>query len=752
MGILRVFTILLTISLAVVATVRAQTSEDLSKFNRQVVRLYQAGKYADAILIARQALQLVEQKFGPDHPNVGTTLNNLALLYHAQGRYAEAKPLYKRTIIIVEKALGPDHPNVGAMLNNLAGLYESQGRYEEAEPLHKRSLSIREKALGPDHPDVGQSLNNLASVYHAQGRYEEAEPLYKRSLSIRKKALGPDHSDVGQSLNNLALLYGSLGRHAEAEPLHKRSLSIREKALGPDHPDVGQSLNNLAMLYGAQSRYAEAEPLYKRSLSISEKTLGPDHPNVGSSLNNLAALHQSQGRYAEADPLYKRSLSISEKALGPDHPNVGKSLNNLAELYRLQGRYAEAEPLYKRSLSIREKALGPEHSNVGTILNNLARLYKKTGQSVEETKVRERLARLPPAGTRHIPVYFATTRVKTDQKGLYGTNDGNTIAFGRATMQVPAEVIQKQGKKRADAIGQLGQSREKLSVADVFKRVRHRLLSVDQITVSLKSSMSRSALFKQQALIFVHGFNVDFDEATQRISQVAFDLEFDGALIAFSWASLGRGDPVAYASDRGRADKSVARFVALLDQMSTRFPNVTFHIMAHSMGNRILTRALYQIAERPEGAKRPNLGEVILAHADVDPEWCEKLGKARPFVRGITNYVNQDDWALWIAEGLRLGKSRCGRFPRVYDGIETIDTTGIGGRGSVRTLVTGTNHHGVFANDPLLFGEITRLIATGQRPTEKRTPELVPRKDKDGGIYWVYDKSKDITAIAQAAE
>ena len=166
------------------------------------------------------------------------SLNNLAVLY-CQGRYAEAEPFIKRSLAIAEKALGPEHPDVGTALNNLAVLYRSQGRYAEAEPLYKRSLAIREKALGPDHPDVGTSLNNLAVLYQSQGRYAEAEPLYKRSLAIREKALGPEHPDVGTSLNNLALLYQAQGRYAEAEPLYKRSLAIREKALGPEHPDVG---------------------------------------------------------------------------------------------------------------------------------------------------------------------------------------------------------------------------------------------------------------------------------------------------------------------------------------------------------------------------------------------------------------------------------------------------------------------------------------------------------------------------------
>ena len=52
-------------------------------------------------------------------------------------------------LAIKEKALGPDHPDVGTTLNNLAALYEKQGRTTEAEPLLKRALTIREKALGP---------------------------------------------------------------------------------------------------------------------------------------------------------------------------------------------------------------------------------------------------------------------------------------------------------------------------------------------------------------------------------------------------------------------------------------------------------------------------------------------------------------------------------------------------------------------------------------------------------------------------
>ena len=69
------------------------------------------------------------------------------------GRYAEAEPLYRRSLAIREKQLGPDHPDVATSLNNLADLYRSMGRYAEAEPLYRRSLAIREKrSSGPTTP------------------------------------------------------------------------------------------------------------------------------------------------------------------------------------------------------------------------------------------------------------------------------------------------------------------------------------------------------------------------------------------------------------------------------------------------------------------------------------------------------------------------------------------------------------------------------------------------------------------------
>ena len=45
-----------------------------------------------------------------------------------QGKFGEAGPLYKRSLDIYEKTYGPDHPDVASSLNNLASLLQDQVR------------------------------------------------------------------------------------------------------------------------------------------------------------------------------------------------------------------------------------------------------------------------------------------------------------------------------------------------------------------------------------------------------------------------------------------------------------------------------------------------------------------------------------------------------------------------------------------------------------------------------------------------
>jgi tetratricopeptide (TPR) repeat protein len=131
---------LLVVSFTGVPAIAQQ--DEAAALHKRVLELYQAGKFSEAIPLAERVLAIREKAFGPDHPEIATVLNSLAVLYTAQGRYAEAEPLLKRSLAIREKVLGSGQPNFAQSLNSLAVLYRDQGRYADAESLHKRALAI----------------------------------------------------------------------------------------------------------------------------------------------------------------------------------------------------------------------------------------------------------------------------------------------------------------------------------------------------------------------------------------------------------------------------------------------------------------------------------------------------------------------------------------------------------------------------------------------------------------------------------
>eukprot|EP00633_Aureoumbra_lagunensis_P002866 CAMPEP_0197302774 /NCGR_PEP_ID=MMETSP0890-20130614/51260_1 /TAXON_ID=44058 ORGANISM="Aureoumbra lagunensis, Strain CCMP1510" /NCGR_SAMPLE_ID=MMETSP0890 /ASSEMBLY_ACC=CAM_ASM_000533 /LENGTH=633 /DNA_ID=CAMNT_0042782465 /DNA_START=287 /DNA_END=2188 /DNA_ORIENTATION=+ len=249
------------------------------------------------------ARDISQKNFGTKSSKFATGLNNLALLLEKQGEYDEAKPLYERAIEIWEKVHGPNHPEVATGLNNLA-------------------LEIGEKTLGPNHPDVAFSLNNLAELLKNQGKYDEAKPLYERSIKVREQKLGPNHPDVATPLSNLAELLKDQGKYDEAKQLYERALEISEKTYGPNHQDLATTLNNLAWVLQAQGKYDEAEQHYQRALKINEEALGLNHPDVVIMRDNLTGLLMNQKKYKKARPLIQHALDIFVARLPPQHPHI----------------------------------------------------------------------------------------------------------------------------------------------------------------------------------------------------------------------------------------------------------------------------------------------------------------------------------------------------------------------------------------------------------------------------------------------
>lgn len=367
---------------------RKVESKDGAHMLRQLgLLLHEQGGFAEAESLLKGAVSVYESVLGPHHPEVATSLHDLACRYAAEKKFAEADQCFKRSLEVREAMLGKNHADVAVYLEDIGRRYDAMGRDSQADHFFGRSLVIREQALGPHHLDLAISLHELACRYAGQSRQEEADRLFTRSLAIREEALGKNHLEVGGYLLEHACRLGDQGRFQEAEPLMRRALAIAKKELPPDHRDLSNYLNGLARLYHSVRKYSLAELFYKQTLAIRETT---DHPQLAATLNNLGGLYHEQAKYGKAEPLLQRALAVAKKALPSDHPDVAICSNNLAATLYARGKFPDAESLFEQALSIRERHVPADHPDLITTLENYAQLLRKLKRNREAGTLEDR--------------------------------------------------------------------------------------------------------------------------------------------------------------------------------------------------------------------------------------------------------------------------------------------------------------------------------------------------------------------------
>lgn len=198
--------------------------DEASQLSASAVKLYNEGKYDEALRVAKRALELREKVLSKDDELVVAAVLNLAEIQWTRKRHAESKSLFERALHSYERSLGPENIRLAKIWDRLALVYYAFGQASETEKLYKQSLAIREKALGPQHSEVAQSLYNLAEFYQFQGDYKQAEPLYKRLLEIRTKTNAAVET-IAETIDRYVCLLRKAKRSQEADQLEGREFT-----------------------------------------------------------------------------------------------------------------------------------------------------------------------------------------------------------------------------------------------------------------------------------------------------------------------------------------------------------------------------------------------------------------------------------------------------------------------------------------------------------------------------------------------
>lgn len=337
----------------------------------------------------------------------------------------------------------------------------------------------------------------------------------------------------------------------------------------------------------------------------------------------------------------------------------------------------------------------------------------------------------PPSADGESDKNFAVVRV------LYATDRNRTasaqpakafgkgraaVSFGYCDVSIPRD--HRMGELESPSIWRLEFREDPAKHVVILNTV---VRSKDEFFADLKDRIRASK--KSSAFVFIHGYNVTFEGAARRTAQISYDLAFDGAPVFFSWPSQGTIKP--YTVDEQNIEWAQTDLKGFLEDFFLRSDAQNVYLIAHSMGNRALTRAVTSLlADKP--ALRSRVREVILTAPDIDAGVFKRdiapalTATASP----VTLYASSKDAALAASKKIhgypRAGDS--GSQLVVVPGVETIDAT------FVDTSFLG---HSYFAENRSVLSDIFNLVHNGERPDARFG---LRRIDDQAGRHWEFKR------------
>ena len=249
------------------------------------------------------------------------------------------------------------------------------------------------------------------------------------------------------------------------------------------------------------------------------------------------------------------------------------------------------------------------------------------------------------------------------------------------------------------------------------------LLKTEQLEESAFYADVRSGLGDESsAFVFVHGYHVSFEDAARRTGQLAYDLQFGGASIFYSWPSFD--SLPSYSADEAAVEWSAPHLRQFLQTFHAKTGAQRVHLIAHSMGNRALTRALESLGA---GTSAPLFQQIVLTAPDIDKGVFLQLADNIKKAGGrVTLYASTKDMALgasgWLHRGARAGES--GEDIVVVEGIDTVDAS------AVDASLLG---HSYFGGSRSVVGDLFTLLRKGDAPGSRfgLTPVKLGQRE-----YW----------------
>lgn len=339
---------------------------------------------------------------------------------------------------------------------------------------------------------------------------------------------------------------------------------------------------------------------------------------------------------------------------------------------------------------------------------------------------------------------YATTRDWDQDTNSYldESSDPATVSFGVVNQSVVANLVDngriltaagQYGCAAGGGCGTAPDVNQSFDGATIFEP-----LDGENLSAALTGEIAKEAGFPR-AVVFIHGFNVEFEEATHALASIMSTARVGAQPILMSWHSQGRLGAIwedapiriepVYREDRNRVMQACLALRAALGEIATAYGEGNVDIIAHSMGAFMLyniatgcsfdgTQGVDQDMPEPTDgllplSETPQFRHIVIAAGDVS---VARFTQSYPILRGlaadVTIYVTRNDPVLGKSVQLNEDRQRIGQggADRIVLGeTRTIDASLAEWEGQASEKWINTNHR-YFIDTPAVRRDIAMLL------------------------------------------
>jgi tetratricopeptide (TPR) repeat protein len=350
---------------------------EMALYEKMAESYLKLGRYARAITLYRQALDICLFLNGEDSFDVAKLYECLGFVLRKDKQYSVAKVNFEKAenILSMKKERNPDDHEVAKLYNNIGLMYLNEKDFDKAKDYYEQSYAIRKNNFDRfGHEEDGfyvfefaYSVHNMGTLHNKivtdrikilsederRKHLNKAVIFHKKAYEMRLELLkGEDEfsiikrgseltkvcMEIAQSLTLWASDLAELGEYESALEKCERGLKIREAkhGKGAEIQDIAWSFYTMGIIYDKQGKHENALKRFSESYRIRLKVCNGDHPYAAKALYQMGRMKYIL-MHTDALLDLKKALDIQKGTLKQDDPELLDTIELVGKIEKTRG-------------------------------------------------------------------------------------------------------------------------------------------------------------------------------------------------------------------------------------------------------------------------------------------------------------------------------------------------------------------------------------------------------------------------------